>query len=123
MNPIIDWKKGTLDWRNDNHLDEKQQENSERTPTTIVEEEDEEKHLNSTQQPLDEGELAILISSITGEMDNGTWINSKMSTATEIQAELNLQKKVLPLEEQIPKEFHELLDIFSEEKAARFPES
>ena len=33
-------------------------------------------------------------------------------------------KKLLPLEEQIPKEFHEFLDVFSEEgKAARFPES
>ena len=41
----------------------------------------------------------------------------------EIQAELNRKKKDLPLEEQIPKEFHDFLDIFSEEKAARFPES
>ena len=41
----------------------------------------------------------------------------------EIQAEINLKKKVLPLEEQIPKEFHDFLDVFSEEKAACFPES
>ena len=32
-------------------------------------------------------------------------------------------KKVLPLEGQVPKEFHDFLDVFSEEKAARFPES
>ena len=46
-----------------------------------------------------------------------------MSMATEIQAELNQKKKDLPLKEQIPKEFHDFLDIFSEEKVARFPES
>ena len=33
------------------------------------------------------------------------------------------KRKILPVEEQIPKEFHEFLDVFSEEKAARFPES
>ena len=41
----------------------------------------------------------------------------------EIQAKLKWKKKDLPLEEQIPKEFHDFLDIFSEEKVARFPES
>jgi hypothetical protein len=122
-NPIIDWKKGTLDWRQpkqDKVSPEK--ETRIRTTTMISEEEDEEEYLNSTQNPLDNGELALLVSSITGEKDNDIWINAKMSTATEIQAELNSQKKDLPLEEQVPKEFHEFLDIFSEEKAARFPE-
>ena len=33
-----------------------------------------------------------------------------------------MKKEVLPLEEQVLKEFHEYLDVFSEEKAARFPE-
>ena len=92
---------------------------------TISEEDDKEEYLNSTQKPLDESDLAMLISSITGEMDNDIWINAKMSMTTEIhvQVELNQKKKDLPLEEQIPKEFHDFLDIFSEEKAARFPES
>ena len=44
-----------------------------------------------------------------------------MSMAMEIQAELNLKKEEVPLREQVPKEFHDFLDIFSEEKAARFP--
>ena len=90
---------------------------------TISEEDDKEEYLNLTQNPLDESDLAMLISSITGEMDNDIWINAEMSMATEIQAELNRKKKDLPLEEQIPKEFHDFLDIFSEEKAARFPKS
>ena len=37
--------------------------------------------------------------------------------------QINLKEKVLPLEEQIPKEFHDFLDVFSEEMAAGFPES
>ena len=122
-NPIIDWKKGTLEWRQPK-LDKElpQKETRIRTTVTISEEDDEEEYLNSTQNPLDNNELTLLVSSITGEMDDDMWINAKMTTATEIQAELNMKKKDLPLEEQVPKEFHEFLDIFSEEKAARFPE-
>ena len=42
-----------------------------------------------------------MISSITGDMDDSVWINSKLTMATQIQAEINQKKKVLPLEEQI----------------------
>ena len=52
--------------------------------TTMVEEEDEEGYLNSTQNPLDDSELSLLISSITGDMDNNIWINSKSTMATAI---------------------------------------
>ena len=104
-----------MEWR--------EQETQKRIPVTISEEDDREEYLNSTQNPLDKSDLAILVSSITGEMDNNIWINAKTSTATEIQAELNRKQKDLPLEEQIPEEFHDFLDIFSEKKAARFPES
>ena len=45
-------------------------------------------------------------------MDRNVWINAKSTMATEIQAELNLKKKVLPLEERIPKEFNDFLDVF-----------
>ena len=67
--------------------------------------------------------MDLLIPYINGNMDRNVWINAKSTTATEIQAEINLKKKVLPLEEQIPKELHNFLDVFSEEKAAHFPES
>ena len=90
--------------------------------TTSTEEKDEEEHLNSTQNPLVDTELSVLISTLTGDMDNGIWINSKPTTAMAIQAEINREKEILPLEKQIPKEFHEYLDVFSEEKAALFPE-
>ena len=52
---------------------------------------DKEEHHNSTQQPLDVDELLVLISTITGD----AWINSKSTTATRIQTEINQQKKVL----------------------------
>ena len=123
MNPIIDWQKGTLDWRPKLGKTLPKREKQLRTTVTISEEEDKEEHLNSTQNPLDNGELSLLISSITGDMDDSIWINSKSTMATKIQAEINLKKTVLPLEEQVPKEFHEFLDVFSEENAARFPES
>jgi len=140
-NPIIDWAKGTLEWRQTTTEKRRLDKDTKtRTPVTITEEEDKEEHLNSTQNPTDDDRLISLISSITGEMDDNPWVNAKLislitdeeddeiwinaksTTATEIQAELNLKKEELPLKEQIPKEFHEFLDIFSEEKAARFPE-
>ena len=42
---------------------------------------------------------------------------------TAIQAKINQQKEDLPLTDQIPKEYHQYLDIFDEVKAERFPES
>ena len=107
-NPIIDWEKGTLEWR--------EQETQKQLPVTISEEDDKEEYLNSTQNPLDKSDLAILVSSITGEMDNDIWINAKTSMAMEIQAELNQKQKDLPLEEQIPEEFHKFLEILKRQR-------
>ena len=156
MNLMIDWRKGTLEWRErksveqtktveyyeylQNLLKEPILKKVHTTqPVTIEDEEDQERSLNQTQNPLDDNEVAVLISAISNldnderheqliaSMTNGTnediWIHAKMNKATEIQVEINQKKKILPLEEQIPKEFHEYLDVFSEERAARFPES
>ena len=49
MNPIIDWVKGTLEWRkpkSETVLSKKETQSWQ--PTTITEEKDEEEHLNST---------------------------------------------------------------------------
>ena len=135
-NPDINWTTGKFSWRqkekkffffNNKHLTglelaKKLTKRALGYPVTITEEDDREAHLNSTQNPINNDELSILIAAITGDTDNEVWINSKSTTATQIQAEINSKKEVLPLEEQIPKEFHEFLDVFSEEKAARFPE-
>ena len=73
--------------------------------------------------PDDDGWKNQTINFINGDMDRNIWINTKLTMEMEIQAEINLKKKVLPLEEQIPKEFHNFLDVYSEEKVAHFPES
>ena len=48
------------------------------------------------------------------------WIN-KTNMATELAMVEHSKKKDLPLEEIIPKEFHEYLDVFDEQKANQFP--
>ena len=139
MNPIIDWKEGTLEWRKWKNstlnkqpkrttteyykLEENQQKSKQKVrPVTIETMKDEQEYLNYTQNLLEDDELTTIISAITGNWKNATWINSKSTTATTIQAEINLKKEVRPIKEQIPEEFHEFLDVFSEEKATRFPE-
>ena len=131
MNPLIDWQKGTLEWRQWKHSmlkkppdesktieyytfaqDTQQRSNQEVKPVTMITEEDKEEETN----------LSTIISTITGDTEDSIWINAKTTTATTIQTEINLKKEILPVEEQIPEEFHEFLDVFSEEKAARFPE-
>ena len=91
--------------------------------TIAMEETDEQEHLNHTQNPLPETELATLLITILGNTSSDLWINAKTSTATAIQAEINQQKEDLPLTDQIPKEYHQYLDVFDEVKAERFPES
>ena len=130
MNPIIDWKKRTLEWRKWKHSTLKKQPDVSKTieyyafARNVQEKPIQEKECpNYIQDPLDETELSTIISTITGDMEDSAWINSISTTATAIQMEINLKKKTLLIEDQIPKEFHEFLDVFSEEKAARFPES
>ena len=90
---------------------------------TIMEEMDEQESLNHTQNPLPETELATLLTTILGDTFLDLWINTKTTTATAIQAKINQQKEDLPLTDQIPKEYHQYLDVFDEVKAERFPES
>jgi len=137
QNPDINWKTGTFKWRESRkrrflklpkglQLAKKLarqacQPDPIVSKPSIEEVPDEEEWKNKTVNPSDNDEDP-LISYIYKDFNDYLWINSKATTATKIQAEINSQKKSLPMEEQIPKEFHEYLDVFSEEKAARFPE-
>ena len=78
---------------------------------------DEEETKNYTKNLIKEDKNAILIK-LLEEM---TWIN-KTNVATELAIKENDKKEEKTDEELIPKEFHEYLDIFSEEKAHQFPE-
>ena len=75
MNPIIDWEKGTLEWRQPKTRKTILKREKQLRATENIVEEDREKHLNSTQNPLDESELSLLISSITGDTDDSAWCN------------------------------------------------
>ena len=54
------------------------------------------------------------------EYTKEVWID-KTDMATELAMVENSKKEDLPLEEMIPKEFHEYLDVFDEQKANKFP--
>ena len=77
MNPIIDWKKRTLEWRKWKHSVLKRQPDDSKTikyyafaqnaqEKTIQEEE----RPNYIQNPLNETELSTIISTITGDMED-----------------------------------------------------
>ena len=91
--------------------------------TTVIEEKDKQGQLNRTQNPLPETDLAVLIATITDDPEDYLWINAKSNNATIIQAKINSKKLNVPLKDQIPKEFHEFLNVFSEKSTAQFPES
>ena len=130
-NPDINWKNGEFKWRSRPFKVKRitgvwpldmAKAKARQALNTIMEEKDEEERLNRMLNPLPETDLSILIATITDDPEDYLWINAKSTNATTIQAEINLKKPMIPLEDQIPKEFHEFLDVFSEKSAARFPE-
>ena len=76
----------------------------------IKEEESEERDIN-------------VLTAWSREMEDEVWINAKTSNSIEFQLQHGERKEGLSLEEQIPEEYHEYLDVFDEEKADRFPSS
>ena len=129
-NPDINWKNGEFKWRLRPFKVKRvtgiwpldlAKARARQALTTIMEEKDEEERLNQTLNPLPKTNLATLIATITDDPEDYLWINAKSTNAMTIQAETNLKKLMVPLKDQIPKEFHELLDVFSKKSAAQFP--
>ena len=90
------------------------------TPRTTVEEEiDVDERLNRTQNPTESDIYLGYLEEI--RKPNEIWINAKTSPAIEFHLKHNEKKDDLPLEQLIPEEFHEFLDVFDEVKANRFP--
>jgi hypothetical protein len=100
-NPEINWKEGTLLWRT----------------TTMEEVSDEEEHLN---RPINASDKVLL--EYLG-MENELWINSKENLTTKLASEANQKKPDLTPEQLVPREYHDYLDIFDEDKANRFPDT
>src|SRR5271155_4074831 len=113
---------------------------------SVEEVKDEEEHLNPTQNPtvemeetnMDNGtwikwtkelapELPIFSFDLleTNDLDeediDEVWINTKSNMATDLAIKEGEKKPELTAEQIVPSEFHDYLDIFSEEKANRFP--
>jgi hypothetical protein len=121
-NPIIDWKKGEItfkpfkiDWRclikKDKRIGQEQQPRIEK----VV---DDKETKNRTTLPIVEDKLGVYIELL----ETDVWIH-KTNIATELAIEENSKKQDKTDEQLVPVEYHEYLDIFSEEKAHRFSES
>ena len=91
--------------------------------TFINDKNDEEELLNGPINPLSEEEnLVIQMIGNTEQNKPNIWINTKMTTSQLLHQTHDKKKKVVPLREQIPEEYHEFLDVFDEKKADCFPE-
>jgi hypothetical protein len=136
-NPDINWGTGNFSWRERNNNQRrflkikrnlvKDRGKETFLKPTIYEEVDEEEGKNRTQNPiLDDTNMDMnILSAWVEEMEgqDEVWIHAKTSNSIEFHLKHDEKKEGVPLEEQVPKEYHEFLDIFDEHKADRFPES
>ena len=122
-NLIIDWKKGEIkwqplqiDWRG--FLEKGQKIRMEQQPKIeeIVDKEEIKNHMNNNL--IEEDKNVILIKLL----EETTWIN-KTNVATKLAIGENNEKEEKTDKELVPEEFHDYLDIFSEEKAHWFSET
>jgi hypothetical protein len=121
-NPIIDWKKGEItfkpfqiDWK---RLMKKGKRIRQEQQPRIEEVEDDKETKNRTILPFEEDKMGMYIKLL----ETDVWIH-KINITTELAIEENSKKMDKTDEQLVPAEYHEYLDIFSEEKAHRFPES
>jgi hypothetical protein len=121
-NPIIDWKKGEItfkpfqiDWR---CIMEKGKQIQQEQQPKIEEVVDKEELKNWTTLPIVEDKLGVYIELL----ETDVWIH-KTNIATELAIEENSKKQDKTDKQLVPAEYHEYLDIFSEEKAHCFPKS
>ena len=118
-NPKIDWKTGKIEWKK--YLLTFQQLFGKRrtsSKSTIEEQPDEEEWKTWTRNSINKNMNAIFMELLDKEME----IN-KINIATKLAIKENKKKAEKMDKELVPEEYHEYLDIFSEEKAARFPGS
>jgi hypothetical protein len=121
-NPIIDWKKGEItfkpfqiDWR---RLMKKGKRIQQEQQPKIKEVVDDEETKNRTTLPLKKNKMGVYIELL----ETDVWIH-KTNIATELAIEENSKKMDKMDKKLVPAEYHKYLDIFSEEKAHRFPKS
>ena len=112
----IDWRSGRLTWRwtpRKIRIARRTDKPCSVRKVTMEEETDEQEYLNQSLHPIKDNAL----------LENKIWIQTKTSNSIEFHLQHDNKKEDLPLNEQIPLEYHEFLDVFDEDKADRFPES
>jgi hypothetical protein len=117
----INWKECTLTWRT------KQDERKPTPKTTIkneIDPEDWKNHTVNLIEELDDEQIgnAVLLSYIE-KAKSKVWINAKTGIAMELAIKENEKKADLPVENLIPEDLHNFLDVFDNNKANWFPES
>ena len=119
-NPDINWKMGEFKWRDADKrrffksllMQRRLQRKEGNSPKpTIDEVPDEEEGKNKTRNVLIAKREEIL------EQMEEEWINAKTTTLNEFHLRYDKKKDDLPVEEQVPVEYHEFLDVFDEVKA------
>ena len=104
-NPDINWQTSTINWQDESH------------PSY---------HSDCLYcQTFNENEIKTMDTLMIQSIKKGTleelWINAKMSHS-QVIAHKSAQKEVLPIEELVPKQYHEWLNVFDEKASTQFPD-
>src|SRR5271163_1398017 len=119
-NPLIDWQTGYIAWRDE------EKETRTDPKSSMEEEEDQEQWKTRTLNPInEEDDNEIVVSYLEEIKDDELWINAKMNIAVELAIKENEKggKKEISMEELVPEDLHDFLDVFNEKQADRFPDS
>jgi hypothetical protein len=120
-NPDINWKKCTLTLQTE-------QDKRKPTPKSTIENkidpEDWKNYTVNLIEELDNEQIknAVLLSYIE-EAKSKVWINAKTGIRIELAIKENKKKADLLVENLIPEDLHNFLDVFDDNKADQFPES
>ena len=118
-NPIIDWKRGTLEWK---RTPLKFKFQGRPTPITEIIDQTLSEDPDSP-PPKEDNDPSDLITSIStmSPSEPDLYIQAKATAATTLAQQ---EKKVaIPLEELVPKEYHAYLHLFDKKSSERFPKS
>ena len=149
-NPMVNWHTGVINWQPDNferskaivkkwRLEREKKKETPKLPKPSMEEvEDEDQWKTRTINPIEDeddedNEEEIIAQEVTisymeemmeqEQQDDELWINAKTNVAMELAIKDNEKKIEIPVEELVPKDLHDFMDVFDEKGASRFPES
>jgi len=118
-NPIIDWKRGTLEWK---RTPLKFKFRGKPTPITEVIDQTLSEKSNET-SPEKDNDQSVLITSISAisPSEPDLYIQAKATAAMTLAQQE--KKTVIPLKDLVPKTYHSYLHLFDKKSSKCFPES